>query len=52
MLPLYPAVPTDLPEEAAVFPSVPDTEPGTDEDDIYVTLKPPKNKKKTAVVDM
>ena len=50
-LPLYPKVPKELPP-ASVFPSVPDTEPGTDEDDLFVTLKPQKNKKKTALLDM
>ena len=60
--PIYPQVP-DLPrdlhpldmeeEDYSLFPSVPQTEPGSDEDDIYVTLKPPKTKKKpAAVIDM
>ena len=52
-LPLYPKVPKELPQ-ASVFPSVPDTEPGagTDEDDIFVTLKPHKNKRKTTLLDI
>ena len=54
VLPLYPAVPTELPQMAsAVFPSVPDTEPGSDEDDIFMTLKPPqRDKKKMALLEM
>ena len=61
VLPVYPAVP-DLPkdldpldeeevrDEDSLYPSVPLTEPGSDEDDLFVTLKPPKHKKKTAAV--